>query len=465
MNQTKKYLLDTSVILDDPTVLVSLYQNGANELYISDIILKELNGHKEDAINEKGFLAREFIRALEKGEYEDVEDYQEHSVQVKKEGDSIHTFPCKFEGYDLIFVHAITRDNYKNSREINDTKILEVAKSYGLHLLTNDISLKVIALSKKVASSSLRKNSVQKPELILFNKEFVLEDGENIDTVMKEIAEEKDFNQITLSLPDGKKRFFTPIKNSLVEHKMDAKDFSKYRISPINLEQKFLLRMLSSPYMSIAVVTGSTGSGKTLMALQEGLRRVNNKDDAIEKIVYCRNTVTSNDKASELGFRKGDQSTKLNFFGLPLFGNINFILSHSISDKKLSLKDDYQDNSSRNSNDIGSETEQFMKDNCIEIMDIAHIRGITLSNTYLIIDEGQNMSDATLQLIGTRAGKNTKIVLLGDFRQVDHPYLSKNRNALVTMLQKAQKDNSIAAIQLQKTIRSEVAAWFQDNFS
>jgi len=68
-----------------------------------------------------------------------------------------------------------------------------------------------------------------------------------------------------------------------------------------------------------------------------------------------------------------------------------------------------------------------------------------------------------LKLIGTRIGKGSKLVLMGDFRQVDHPYLTKNRNALVAMLKKAEEDDSIAAIQLRNTIRSDIANWFQEN--
>lgn len=464
MNDTKNYLIDTSVILDDPSILISIYQGGENRLYISDIILKELNGHKEDAISEKGFFAREFIRALETGLSSETEEDAKHDIELK-DGDFLHKFNCVFESSpnDPIVIYAISREKYKNERDINDAKILNIAQDYNLDLLTNDISLKVIALSKKVHSESLKKDAVSKPENILFNHTIELEDANELSNTLEQIRNGKDYSQYMISMPDGTKKFYMPVGKNENEVKMDSSDFSEYRIAPHNLEQKFLLRMLSHPSVSIAIATGATGSGKTLMVLQEGLRRVADKNDPIEKIVYVRNTVTSNDKASELGFRKGDQNQKLNYFAAPLFGNINFILNNSISKKKMNLRDDYHENKGKDSNDKATETELFMKEYNIEVMDIAHMRGITLSNTYVIFDEAQNTSNATMQLCGTRAGKNTIFVILGDFRQVDHPYLSKNRNALVTMLQLAQKDNSIAALQLQKTIRSEVAAWFQDN--
>ncbi len=105
-----------------------------------------------------------------------------------------------------------------------------------------------------------------------------------------------------------------------------------------------------------------------------------------------------------------------------------------------------------------------MKKYNIETMDIAHLRGTTISRKFVIIDEAQNMANATLKLIGTRMGEETRMVVMGDPAQIDHPFLSRRRNALVTLLNKAQNSNFIAGIQLRHTIRSEIAEWFGKNF-
>ncbi len=159
---------------------------------------------------------------------------------------------------------------------------------------------------------------------------------------------------------------------------MDANDFKDYQVKPTNLEQKFLLRMLAMPSAEIAVITGSTGSGKTLMALQEGLRRVKDKNDSIDGIVYLRNTVNANDKASELGFRKGDQNQKLGYFAYPLFGSINFLIDNAAIGKKSKNLEEVK---SEKSNAITKEgaTTKFMEDYNIEVMDIAHARGVTIT--------------------------------------------------------------------------------------
>lgn len=548
---TKNYLIDTSVILDDPHNVITLFQEGLNHLYITNIVLLELDGHKEDGINQKGVFAREFIRALDQGTLTEQENNKIKSKKIVGSNDYHHVFNCLFEGQtNPVQITAINRSEYKKENYSNDLKLVEVAKDYELELITNDANLKLISLSQGVKSSSLRKDSVNNPESIDFKieekttmenkkekikeleklaknygqiiltivdengyetgvKEFYLAEPTNEMKLTKAEISEADFEKlqnlkkeikatestkkealenakttvssktmisVSIITEDGKEtgnREFYLVESlgtvKLVPLKMDDEDFKDYKVKPINLEQKFLLRMLSHKKNKITVCTGSTGSGKTLMVLQEALRRVEDKDDPIEKIIYLRNTVTANDKASELGFRKGDQNQKLGYFAYPLFGNINFILENTTTSKKFTMKNNKDDDNDKSKNSISKEdqTEEFMKKYNIEVIDIAHARGITLSNCFVIFDEVQNASNATAQLIGTRMGNNSVLVLLGDYRQVDHPYLSKQRNALVSMLKKGASEegfdsNFISAIQLRKTIRSEIANWFQN---
>jgi len=474
MQNKKRFLIDTSVLLDSPNHLISLYQNGENELFISDVILKELNGHKEDNFNEKGFFAREIIRALDNGIIQNKPQQKLKSKKGKKipkkksnsieplQNDTVHAFKCILEGQTKpIVISIINREKYRGHNEINDLKIVEIAKDYGLDLITNDIALKIIALSKNIHAESLKKGSVDSPENIDFKKEYFYT-SQNKDKILKEIInKEKQWSQIVLKEKDayetGRQEFYIRVNSHLEQVKEN--DFSSHRIKPLNVEQKFYAKMLASNF-EIMVVTGSTGSGKTLLALNEGIRRVKDKNDPIDGIVYLRNTVTANDAQSELGFRKGDQNQKLGYFAYPLYGAINFIIENSFKDREnLREKTEIK----RNSTTKEDHTEAFMQEYNIEVMDIAHARGVTISNKFVIFDEIQNSSSSTLKLIGTRIGKGTRLILMGDYRQVDHPYLNKNRNALVTMLKKAEEHDTVAAIQLRNTIRSNIANWFQES--
>ena len=96
-------------------------------------------------------------------------------------------------------------------------------------------------------------------------------------------------------------------------------------------------------------------------------------------------------------------------------------------------------------------------------MDIADWRGTSIAKKFVIFDEAENASNATIKLVGTRVGEHSKIVFLGDPAQIDHTYLSKYRNGLVTLLNKAKNEDFLAGITLKQTIRSEIAAWIEDN--
>jgi PhoH-like ATPase len=145
----------------------------------------------------------------------------------------------------------------------------------------------------------------------------------------------------------------------------------------------------------------------------------------------------------------------------PLYSAVNFTIEHM---KQRSIDSQVEYSGDINSMKQETATEAFMLKHNIEVMDIAHLRGTTISKKFVIIDEAQNLTAATLKLIGTRMGEGTRMVVMGDPNQIDHPFLSKRRNALVTLLQKAKTENYIAGIQLRHTIRSEIANWFDKNF-
>ena len=478
--EKKSFVIDTSVILDSPNNIISLYQNGDNELYITDIILKELNKHKEDPQGEKGFYARAFARSLDRGLSKRNPSLRNKkrkggikNTSKKNKEDSIlgedikQSFTCIFDGCEYpIVINIISRKKYQSDSFSNDLKIIEIAKDYNYEIVSNDIYLKLEALARGVEANSMNKDTVQNPEDISFSTTIILEEDndEKMDIINKELENLKNWNQLKVTYKNSSKRDYYVVKE--FDGKKELKELNikelekQYKVSPINEEQKFYTEMLSSNDFQIGVVTGSTGSGKTLMAVQEGMERVKDKYDPIDGIVYLRNTVTSNDKASELGFRKGDQDQKLGYFAYPLYGALNFIQEKSVSKEKKSLHEEQAKVDTPNREDY---TERMMTDYNIEVMDIAHARGITITNKFVIFDEVQNSSNATVKLIGTRIGKGSKIVLMGDFGQVDHPYLSRNRNGLVYLLQRAKEKGDIAAIQLRKTIRSEIAEWFEAN--
>lgn len=520
--KTKSYLLDTSVILDDIQNIVYLYQNGANTLYLSDTIIDELD-KKKDLMNEMGYFVREFFRNLHTGDMQS-EDSSKHTISLEAHGscdesiESIDTSDiteskpidsdniCERSGgggglahtadkqtcdtqtcnqhndymRQIYFTHnaqhipitLIYRPHYDipyEERSLNDTKIIAIAKDYNLTLLTNDISLKIRALTQNLNAQSLFRNRVENPEKIDFWQSFEIHKDENLSALESSEAFSRLKNWSLLELIEldntdssmyrtGKKSFGFKINGKCEIANLDEMiEDNKPYITPANLEQKMLYAMLLHPKNLISIVTGATGSGKTLIALQAGLSLL--KNGSVEGIIYLRNTVTATDKEAELGFRKGDESQKLSYFMYPLYSAINCMID-KLQQGSLAKRIEYR--GEVKSIEKMEATEYFLQKHKIEVLDIAHARGITIANKFIIFDEVQNASNATIKLIGTRVGEGSRIVFLGDWAQIDHPYLSKFRNGALSLLQKATNNDMIAAMQLRQTIRSDIARWFGD---
>ncbi len=483
------YLLDTSVILDDPLHILRLYDNGENAVVITDIVLAELNNKKDDIRGDAGFRAREFFRFAdnEQGRTIEFSDLPKCIQECSKKQEK----NCKDKYYRLSvnFPHANLQDtqvgtdiplyiiyrksyqiaqNYRHEYGLNDAKIGEIAEEYSLTLLTNDISFKIASEVQGISTQSIRNARVERPEEIEFAHTYTFK-GE--EPTLEDIQEHLNFEQMTFvqEAGDDTQIYETGIQKYALmnNHNLEWCDFDKRfgefyddnLVRPINLEQKFYFTMLTHPQNYVTVVSGATGSGKTLIALQAGLELLN--EGIVEGIIYARNTVTANDQHSELGFRKGDEGQKLGYFMYPLYSAINYTIEHM---KKRSIDSQVEYTGNINSMKQETATESFMVKHNIEVMDIAHLRGTTISKKFVIIDEAQNLTAATLKLIGTRMGDETRLVVMGDPNQIDHPFLSKRRNALVALLQKAKNEDYIAGVQLRHTIRSEIANWFDKNF-
>jgi len=489
MSSTQKcYLLDTSVILDDPANILRISENNKNVVVVTNTVLAELNNKKDDMRSDAGFRAREFFRLAdyEVGETLRFDELPEGLRQTRtsapNESDCYYRLTLPFDP-DLaddaaedtnVRLLIIYREEYRIARSysepkgFNDAKIAEIAADYHLKLVTNDISFKIAAEVQGIEAQSLRNASVERPDAIEFAHTVTYHDEPELENG----ADYRNFEQFSFIqeatseghneiYETGLQRYAVTYNGHLEWCDFDRRFgeyFDETLIRPINLEQKFYYTILTHPQNHLTVVAGSTGSGKTLMALQAGLEMV--KEGIVEGIVYARNTVTASDPQAELGFRKGDEHEKLGYFMYPLYSAVNFTIEHQ---NKHSIEAQIEFTGNTNSTKRENATELFMAKYNIEVMDIAHMRGTTISRKFVIIDEAQNMTNATMKLIGTRMGEETRLVVMGDPHQIDHPFLSKRRNALVTLLNKAQHSNFLAGIQLRHTIRSEVANWFDKN--
>ncbi len=205
-------------------------------------------------------------------------------------------------------------------------------------------------------------------------------------------------------------------------------------ISPLNERQVMAFQALLDDALSIVTLVGKAGTGKTLLAIASGLFKV------IEEKKYSRVLVSRPviPVGKDIGYLPGAKSEKLSHWMQPLFDNLEYILS---TYRKPNFKN----------------MEQLFDNNVIELEALSHIRGRSLPEQFIIIDEAQNLSPHEIKTIVSRAGKGTKVVLTGDPYQIDSPYLDSNSNGLSYLVEAFKGQKIYGHITLLKSERSELA--------
>lgn len=207
-----------------------------------------------------------------------------------------------------------------------------------------------------------------------------------------------------------------------------------YGIEPRNAEQSFAFEVLNDPNIKLVALTGKAGTGKTLLALAAALRQMNE----YKQILLARPIVALSNK--DIGFLPGDANEKVAPYMQPLFDNLN-VIKHQFAASSSEVK----------------RLEDMQKSDQLVIEALAFIRGRSLSETYCIIDEAQNLTPHEIKTIITRAGEGTKMVFTGDIQQIDQPYLDSQSNGLVYMIDRMRDQNLFAHVNLVKGERSELS--------
>ena len=205
-------------------------------------------------------------------------------------------------------------------------------------------------------------------------------------------------------------------------------------IKPLNRNQRAAFDLLLDDSVRLVTLVGKAGTGKTLLAIAAGLRKVI-EEKAYGKVLVTRPVIPF---GKDIGYLPGAKEEKLSHWMQPLFDNLELILSV------------YKKEKIRN-------VEALMTQNYVEIEALTYIRGRSLPNQYIIIDEAQNLSPHEIKTIVSRAGDDTKVVLTGDPYQIDSPYLDSNSNGLTFLVEAFKGQKLFGHIILEKSERSELA--------
>ena len=431
---TKIFVLDTCVLLFDHSALTNFEDN---KVAIPITVLEELDRFKVG--NEtKHFEARECIRILDRLS-------QEHSLQ--------DWIPVEngMEGQLRVIMDADCSEGHASTvfaEHTNDHKILDAAlclqakePESKVILVSKDINLRLKAKALNLPAEDYQTGKV-KDNRHMYTGRTTLE---GVDSeVIRRMYVDGNSRKITALGDDRQHNHFYILKDGSAsamgffnESKRNIERVDKsyaYGIKPRNAEQAFALHAIQNPDINLVTICGVAGTGKTLLALAGALEQKNRFD----QIILARPIVALSNK--DLGYLPGDAEEKVNPYMQPLFDNLNFIKSQfGPNERKYRAIEDMRNEGK------------------IQISPLAYIRGRSLSNVIFIVDEAQNLTPHEVKTIITRAGENTKIILTGDIRQIDTPYLDEQSNGLTYVIDRLRGKDLYCHISLEKGERSELA--------
>tara|TARA_R110002020_G_scaffold394715_1_gene604715 strand:+ start:11550 stop:12872 length:1323 start_codon:yes stop_codon:yes gene_type:complete len=439
MSRKKTYVLDTSVYLTNADCI---YAFKTNDIYVPLKVFEEIDNHKkrQDAV---GFQARKIIRIWDELRARGSID---KGVRIRR-------------GLGLVksvSVGEISRKDLPSDLDINIPDHLIIATALKIQkeslrkviLVSRDINMRVIADAVGLTSEDFQNNQVvDNSENIFDGCKTVLVDDQVIDRFYEKeqiYLEEHDLypNQYVMLVSNANEkktalgRF---VSKSMPVRQLHVGNQNRvWGIAPRNKEQSFLLDALMDPSIQVVTAIGKAGSGKTICAIAAGLEQTI-EDSASE---YSRVIVSRpvQPLGKDIGFLPGTMEEKMSPWLMPIQDNLQFLMGND----KVTL-------------DI------YMQKGTIEIEALTYIRGRSISNAFIIIDEAQNLTTHELKTIITRVGEGTKIVLTGDVEQIDNVYIDATTNGLTHAVEKFKKFELSSHVTLHKGERSKVATYAAQN--
>lgn len=439
----KTYLLDTNVFLHDSLALFAFEEH---DLVIPMIVLEELDKHK-DRQDEVGRNAREFSRKL---------------TALTKVNKNFKTGIPLGEFRGSLRILSISDFAQKNilpeelNQKAGDNQILAVCLGYmsfisenlleeDIVLVSRDVLLRLKGEALGIKCEDYRNDHVVKSVDGIYTGVATIEGEFNLDTFFKTDGfylpsniEETLFPNQFLIVKDintnssALMRFMEPGKPA-----KKPLEFSPAKIKPKNKEQEFAIDLLMDPSVSLVSLSGPSGTGKSLLGIAAGLHQVLDVK-RYKSLVVCRPVEPV---GKDIGYLPGSLEEKMSPWLEPVKDNLRYLLT---SDGKKS----------KNSEQT---LELLFENGTIEIQPMTYIRGRTIANAYILIEEVQNISLHEIKTILTRAGEGSKVVLNGDVTQIDTAKLDAISNGLTIVIEKFKGQKIAGHVQMVSGVRSQLA--------
>lgn len=442
MSNQKTFVLDTNVLLHDPH---AMFQFADNIVVIPIVVLEEIDQFKKE-LSDRGRSAREVCRKLD-----DLRKQGHHladGVTLPSGG----TLRVALGSHEMppVLRNAHSADNLilgvalslakEAGRVILVTKDVNLRiRADALGLIAEDYDVEQISIEElypgfidllassaaiasfyqdgKLAIETLREQTENPPNQ-LFNNQYVL------------LKNREGGQQTALGRIDLTHGLVLPIRK-LRE--------GCWGIRPRNKEQHFTLDLLLNDDIKLVSLVGKAGTGKTLLAIAAGLQKVA-EEKVYHKLLVSRPIFPL---GRDIGYLPGTVEEKLNPWMQPIYDNVEFLLGLSGTNGK----------ERRN-----AQSHQDLVDmGFLAIEPLTYIRGRSIPNQFMIVDEAQNLTPHEVKTIITRVGENTKVVLTGDPYQIDNPYVDATNNGLTTVVERFKGQAIAGSITLVKGERSPLA--------
>jgi PhoH-like ATPase len=437
----KNFIIDTSVFLTDSNCI---YKFEENDIFIPLKVLEEIDKHKkrQDSV---GHHARQAIRnfdclraagSLSEGVH--IGEGLGHLRVIRASEIALSELPKDLTHKDsdnLILATALTV-----KAEDKETKTIVVS---------NDINMRVIADSLGLSTEDYTNSQVvEDTEKIYEGFVKILVDDEVINHfylgddvyIDKDLCLEQEiklyYHQFLMlvSSSNEKKTALCRFEehHKPVKHIKDLKNELIWGVHPRNKEQSFAFDLLFDDDIPLVTLIGQAGSGKTLMAIAAGLEQtLGGHDGKYRRIIISR---PIQPLGKDIGYLPGTMEEKM----LPWLKPIQDNIRHLMGDDRTML-------------------EAYVEKGKIEVEALTYIRGRSISNTFLIIDEAQNLTAHEVKTIITRVGEGTKVVLTGDIEQIDNVYTNETNNGLTYAVEKFKPSELAGHITFRKGERSKLA--------
>jgi PhoH-like ATPase len=433
----KIYVLDTNVLLQDPR---SIFSFEDNEVVIPAVVLEEVDSKKR-YMDEIGRNARQVSKMID---------------SLRSHGKLHEEVPLENGGVLRIELNHRSFESVKDVfvEKTNDNRILAVALNLSLDEQKKEDGRPVIIVSKDVlvrvkadalgleAEDFLSDRVVEVDHVypgfveIFISKELLNKFYEKGELSVSHIADHPFFPNQFILMKDalggsGSALAMADMGGTKVKRVLFDQE-QAWGIRPRNAQQTMGLELLLRTDIPLVTLTGKAGTGKTLIALAAGLLQT--EDMGIYKKLLVARPIVPVGK--DLGFLPGEKEEKLRPWMQPVFDNLEFLF---------------------NTKRPGELDEILAGMGSIEVEALTYIRGRSIPDQFIIIDEAQNLTKHEVKTILTRVGDRSKIVLMGDPEQIDHPYLDEYNNGLTYVVEKFKEQKISGHVKLIKGERSSLA--------